>query len=472
MKSRDAFQRTYSNNVVRLDAYDGFIFNPNVHNGATLLITDNSGAFFLELDLAAMTNGDSFRAVFYSLLSISCKEGSGTLIPASFTGYGIVDFLMVDGNIYATAGADVELDALKTAVGTYAGDANISTDLAATKAKVDEQGMAAKIEAAAARKDEIPEILNHKIINLPIINDSDAARDVFNIGLADTTGVIKLSAVATGDSGFECRIDAHAEKGHGVSVTWENPYLVIALEVNDALTPITTAYELKRALLATDTLQDSIIVELSADDYEKVVEVTSGSEPFTGGESGHEMTSSGTDIDDLVAQKIVVGVTPTVAATKAKVVFGTGANYVKVQAVNGGTAYNGWVLTGLGSTMSKLTASAFVVPASKKLKLRYKTNTSAQSVSITPASLAAVLNRDASAYFTTTVSGSVSKFNLSQAGCLKFTGTTASGLNDGTVAAMGKLFVADDFSKLYVCISGTDGSEITHASKFVSTILS
>ena len=92
-------------------------------------------------------------------------------------------------------------------------------------------------------------------------------------------------------------------------------------------------------------------------------------------------------------------------------------------------------------------------------------------MSITAASLASVLNRDAAReFFVTTVSGSVSKFGAG-AGLIDFAGTTAGGADNGTVAALGKIYISASLDKLSVCVSATDGSQVSNARYFKSVSL-
>ena len=145
---------------------------------------------------------------------------------------------------------------------------------------------------------------------------------------------------------------------------------------------------------------------------------------------------------------------------------------MKLTALVPGTVGNGWTLVDTGSSVSNLTCSAFANVASKILTLRYKTDAEAKSVSITAASLASVLNRDAvSNYFLTTVSGSISKFGNGVGGMLDFAGITAGGADNGTVAALGKIYISASLDKLSVCVSKTNGSQVSNASYFKSVSL-
>lgn len=178
-----------------------------------------------------------------------------------------------------------------------------------------------------------------------------------------------------------------------------------------------------------------------------------------------------TDLGGLMATKIVVGTTPSVCTTAAYKRFGTAANHLKLTARVPGTVGNGWTLVDTGSSVSNLTCSAFANLASKLVTLRYATNDKADSVSISAAALASVLNRDAvSNYFLTTVSGSISKFGVGK-GFIDFAGTTASGANNGTVAAMGKIYISKELDKLSVCVSAADGSQVSNANYFKSVSL-
>lgn len=182
-------------------------------------------------------------------------------------------------------------------------------------------------------------------------------------------------------------------------------------------------------------------------------------------------SSISTDLGVLMSTKIVVGTTPSVCTAAAYKRFGTAANHLKLTAKTAGTVMNGWTLVDAGSSVSNLTASAFVSESDKLITFRYATNAAARSVTITLASLAEVLNRDAvSNYFLTTVSGSISKFGV-DAGMIRFDGKTDGGANNGTVAALGKIYIASGFGALHVCVSAADGSQVSNASYFKSVSL-
>ena len=106
MKSAEAFKRIFGGGSLRIDVADGFIFDPNKHSAATIVIADAADTGALEMDLAAMTNGDTFRLIFNKEVTLTAKEGH-TMYPTSFTGFGIVEFEMVDGYDYAATGADI-----------------------------------------------------------------------------------------------------------------------------------------------------------------------------------------------------------------------------------------------------------------------------------------------------------------------------------------------------------------------------
>ena len=178
-----------------------------------------------------------------------------------------------------------------------------------------------------------------------------------------------------------------------------------------------------------------------------------------------------TDLAGLMSTKIAVGTDLAVCTTKAYKLFGTTANHLKITARTPGTVMNGWTLVDTGSSLSNLTASAFVSEAAKLITFRYATNKSAKSVSITAASLASVLNRDAASEFiVATVSGSISKFGDGQE-FLAFTGKLEGGADNGTVAALGKIYISASLDKLSVCVSAADGSQVSNASYFKSVSL-
>jgi hypothetical protein len=427
-----------------------------------------------------MSNGDTMRLIVNS--AIALDAWGQTMYPSGFTAYGIVEFEMFDGKVYASAGADVALDALQTTVGNES--SGLVKDMTDVKAQLGSyvnadfgsrtiaellgtQGFVQKLEVMATREDDIHEELNNKILNDPIINPTGIAHATYSI-MADIdempTEVIKLTAIQPGAAGNALTVTVVDGKPGGA-------YSAPNIKINCKAT--STAAELTKALQAIKEITDIVIIEVSdgMDEVSKISPVAVA-EAFTGGADGTAaFTGTSEELNSLVSTKIVVGVTPSVCTTKAYKRFGTAANHLKIEALTPGTVMNGWSFTNTGSSVSNLTASAFVSAASKLVTLRYATNTSAESVSITPASLAAVLNiTPVSAYFLTTVSGTVSNFG-SATGLKVFTGLTASGANNGTVAAMGKIYIASGFGAMHICVSTTDGSQVSNASYFKTVSL-
>jgi len=201
------------------------VYDHSKYNRGTINILSSGSIGALDIDAADMQEGDIVHLAVDAPLILTLKEGV-TMCPPSFTANGLVDLKMIGGLVYATSGADSELDSLKAMIGAYTPveeGGTIASELAVAYAGITKQGMVQKLEAVEQRKDETIEILNNKIINNPIINDTGAVRAYYDIGLAGTTGSLRISVIAPGTAGnaYQILIGKHSSPGTEVETTWD-----------------------------------------------------------------------------------------------------------------------------------------------------------------------------------------------------------------------------------------------------------
>lgn len=97
--SRQAFQRTMANKFFRYTVTFGeiFVYNPRIHNGATVLINDPQQSGICDVDVRMMGQGDTLRLIIPRQLRL--HDIDVRMIPAEFTALGIVDLVCIDGDV-------------------------------------------------------------------------------------------------------------------------------------------------------------------------------------------------------------------------------------------------------------------------------------------------------------------------------------------------------------------------------------
>jgi hypothetical protein len=151
-------------------------------------------------------------------------------------------------------------------------------------------GMDAVHAAAATGANDRYEVLEHKMLTAPMINDATAVRATFTIGLVGTAENLVLRAVATGEAGnlYTCR----CLLGEEFSTQYASPNLIIDFPAG------TTVYELIRQISRDipEVFNDiSFIYDASVADNE-IEEATL--DYFTGGSEGYELVSTAEEIDN------------------------------------------------------------------------------------------------------------------------------------------------------------------------------
>lgn len=151
-------------------------------------------------------------------------------------------------------------------------------------------GMDAVHAAAALGSSDKYEVLEHKMLAAPMINDATAVRATFTIGLVGTAENLVLRAVVPGEAGnlYTCR----CLLGEEFSTQYASPNLIIDYP------PGTTVYELIRQIsrdIPSVFADISFIYDPSVVDNE-IEEATL--DYFTGGVEGYELVSTAEEIDN------------------------------------------------------------------------------------------------------------------------------------------------------------------------------
>lgn len=172
------------------------------------------------------------------------------------------------------------------------------------------QGMADKLAAMELRKDEVVEILENKNIVNPQINETPV-RAYFDIALnAPATRAIRISAITPGvaANSYTYAVMATADP-EDVAILWSAPDLVLRVLKDDDKRIVTTAYELARLAAVTPDFTSNFIISfdngtLIAEDGDGagVIRAADSGSFANGAGSDHVMTSTGTQIDAVVAQ--------------------------------------------------------------------------------------------------------------------------------------------------------------------------
>lgn len=172
------------------------------------------------------------------------------------------------------------------------------------------QGMADKLAAIELRKDETVEILQNKNIVNPQINETPV-RAYFDIALAaPATKRIRISAITPGTAANSYTYDVIATVDpEDMDILWASPTMSIRVlkDGDDKIT--TTAYELARLAATIPDFVSNFII--SFDDGTLITKDGNGTGVIAAADSGsfangagadHVLTSTGTQIDAVVAQ--------------------------------------------------------------------------------------------------------------------------------------------------------------------------
>lgn len=178
--------------------------------------------------------------------------------------------------------ANADIGTLKQQVGDYDSSMFNNKSMAGV---LETQGYNQKLAAIENRIDDIHEVLNNKIINLPIINDTGATRAYFDISLADTTDKLRLTCLEPGSAGngITITITAQTEPNQSTVITWISPNLNISLGTDQEGVANTKCYPLYRDLIRTPGITDAFIIGYNEADQEMLVLPTNGTEYFAHG---------------------------------------------------------------------------------------------------------------------------------------------------------------------------------------------
>lgn len=180
------------------------------------------------------------------------------------------------------------------------------------------QGFSQKLAAASSREDTINETYSNKIIQAPVFNDTTGVQAYYDIGLADTTGTLKIKVIEPGTAGnaYQILIGAASGASQPISITYSKPDIGISLSTDSEGLANATCYELYRELLLVPEFTDTFIVSYDEADADKIVEEGGGSFA-NGADTVAALTSTSAEIDAVVANAPEVASVPTMAQTYA-----------------------------------------------------------------------------------------------------------------------------------------------------------
>ena len=271
MKSSDFYKKTFSGgNVFRILESKGFIYDPNKHQGAVVLV-QTEGFGYMEVNFASMTNGDTIRIMLDYNTTIYDTEGK--LIPSAFDAIGIVDFVMMDNYVYASVPSAAAASVLST------------------------PAMLTKISAVEERADIVYETMTNKIIESPMINDPNAEQASFGIPLADTTGTLNLTAIKPGESGNDYTMRIVNGSTNEVVLSGTDILIVAATGC--------TCYEMYREIMAHAEIPYLFVVSYEEADADKLVEEVNPAENFANGVDGHVLAATAEQIDKAITKDTV-----------------------------------------------------------------------------------------------------------------------------------------------------------------------
>ena len=224
---------TYKKNggrLIRIDAADGLVYNPNTHSGSRIIITDAYYLGQLEIDVSKMGNGEEFSIFLPSVLYVIIANK--TSYPDHVNTSGIVTVTCIDDTIYMSPVYDADLESAKAAFAI--------------------PQFRDKVAAVESRDDDLWEVLTNKILINPILNDQGVGASVL-IDTVDTEECAHLVAKVFGDDGNDLTLTiVEAGVNTPLSVEVDGDDIVVNLETNENEEGITTLAEL-RTLLEADT---------------------------------------------------------------------------------------------------------------------------------------------------------------------------------------------------------------------------
>lgn len=291
-----------------LAAYDaGKVFMGHAENAAA--------AWALGIKQPTQINkiGDNMPTVLKSDYEIAIRFKDG----GNITKYVPLE----DINDYISSEETGALGALQTAIGTYAGEADLATDLADIHATIKQQGVAAKLAAVAAGVDQLPSEESNKHLVEPVINGT-LTRAYCDIDLVGTAKKLRITARNFGTVGNALSVVLEAgELGAAPIVSFAEGTLTIIFGVNDVGKIITTAYDVVKELSNDSGITDVFIfgyndgTAIDAGDTYTIA--TAGMYLLAGGTDMVTLKASSTEIDAVVANSPEAASTPTLEQTFA-----------------------------------------------------------------------------------------------------------------------------------------------------------
>lgn len=269
---------TYKKNggrLIRIDAANGLVYNPNTHSGSRIIITDYSGQSCIYIDVSKMGNGEEFSIFLPSVLYVIISNK--TSCPDHVNTSGIVTVTCIDDTIYMSPVYDADLASAKAAFATAQ-----LTD---------------KVAAIESREDEVWEVLKNKVIIDPILNEEGVAASV-DYGSIEAADRFSLVAKAFGTGGNDLTLTIlEAGVNTPLSVEVDGNDIVVTLETNEDEESITTLAELRTLLEADTDVMALVYVQENTAGYstEKVAPLEETS--FSGGALGNKLSLTTTNLN-------------------------------------------------------------------------------------------------------------------------------------------------------------------------------
>ena len=228
-----------------------------------------------------------------------------------------------DINDYISSEETGALGALQTAIGTYAGEADLATDLADIRATIKQQGVAAKLAAVAAGVDTLPSEESNKHLVQPVINGT-LTRAYCDIDLVGTSKKLRITARAFGTAGNALSVVLEAgEVGADTIVSFAEGTLTILCGVYGDGKIITTDYDIVKQLSLDGDIADIFILGYSdgtaigSGDTYTIATTGFGTIALAGGTDMATLKATSTDIDAVIANSPEAASTPTLEQTHA-----------------------------------------------------------------------------------------------------------------------------------------------------------
>lgn len=293
-----------------LAAYDaGKVFMGHAENAAA--------AWALGIKQPTQINkiGDNMPTVLKSDYEIAIRFKDG----GNITKYVPLE----DINDYISSEETGALSALQTAIGTYAGEADLATDLADIHATIKQQGVEAKLAAVAAGVDPLPSEESNKHLVEPVINGT-LTRAYCDIDLVGTSKKLRITARDFGTAGNALSVALEAADVEAETiVSFAEATLTITCGVDGDGEIITTAYDIVKRLREDGDIADKFILGYSdgtaigAVDGYAIDTAEIGTIALAGGTDMATLKASSTEIDAALANSPEAASTPTLEQTFA-----------------------------------------------------------------------------------------------------------------------------------------------------------